>query len=304
MSATGNTRPNRIGAVHAERVPRSLDAARSLLESVPLALDAARPEHGEILARARGFCARILGWSGEHAVAVENALRSIHLSLTHCAALVLLGEGDLVPIAQALHRRTIGAEHPFVVCDRRRVNTRASARSPMNYESGMAAVRAARGGTLCVLRARVPRDFSSVVALVRDPAASVQLIVCEDERHAMDPFLALPAPIRVPSLKARVSELPRVVDEYALDAIGTLGAGDAGFTDADRTWVLEHAASTLSEIEKATLRLVALRMAGTLRGAAERLGMTWVALGQWFGRRQLPAARRRLCAATSDQGGR
>lgn len=42
----------------------------------------------------RHFCARILGWSDEHAMDVENALRSIHLSTTHRAALVLLGDAD------------------------------------------------------------------------------------------------------------------------------------------------------------------------------------------------------------------
>jgi hypothetical protein len=224
----------------------------------------------------RGFCARILGWSDMQATAVEGALRSIHHSITHRAPLVLLGDGDLVPIAQALHRRTIGAEHPFVVCDPRRVV----------HESGMAAVHAARGGSLCVRRRRMPHDFPAVVAGVRDPAAAVQLIVCAELRHATDPFLILADPIRLPSLGARVSELPRIVDEYALDAISTLGADDGCFSDADRTWVLDHAASTLPEIEKATLRRVALGMSKTVRRAAKQLGMSRVGLGQWIGRRE------------------
>lgn len=247
----------------------------------------------------RGFCARILGWSDRQAAVVENALRSIHLSVTHRAALVLLGDADLVPVAQALHRRTIGAEHPFIVCDRRRSSARASVRSPMNHDSGVAAVQAARGGSLCVRSARIPRDFPSVVAQVRDPAAAVQLIICADVRHATDPFLILADPIRVPSLGARLSELPRIVDEYALDAISTLGVDAACFTEADRTWVLDHAASTFPEIEKATLRLVALRKTGTLTGAAKQLGMSWVALGQWFGRRRLPSTWRSRCESGS-----
>lgn len=163
----------------------------------------------------------------------------------------------------------------------------------MNYQSGIAAVRAARGGSLCVRRGRVPRDFSSMIALVQDPATSVQLIVCDHGYHAMDPFVALPVPIRVPSRRARASELPRIVDEYALDAISTLDAEDTGFTDADRTWVLDHAASTLSEIEKATLRLVALRGSGSVSRAAKRLRMSRAALGSWIrgctaGHRRLP----------------
>jgi hypothetical protein len=65
-----------------------------------------------------------------------------------------------------------------------------------------------------------------------------------------------------------------------------LGADGTGFTDADRTWVLDHAASTLPEIETATLCLVALRMAGTVTGAAKQLGMSSVALRQWMSRRR------------------
>lgn len=34
----------------------------------------------------RSFCARILGWSTERAVAVEHALRSIELAMAHRAA--------------------------------------------------------------------------------------------------------------------------------------------------------------------------------------------------------------------------
>jgi len=44
--------------------------------------------------------------------------------------------------------------------------------------------------------------------------------------HDSHPFLIRPVPIRVPPLTARASELPRIVDEYALDAISKLGAVD------------------------------------------------------------------------------
>jgi hypothetical protein len=68
----------------------------------------------------RSFCARIFGWANDPAV--DHALRSIGLAADHRAALVLLGETDLVPIAYALHRRALGAERPFVMCDPRRGN--------------------------------------------------------------------------------------------------------------------------------------------------------------------------------------
>jgi len=124
--------------------------------------------------------------------------------------------------------------------------------------------------------------------MMRDLNASVQLIICADARFDTHPFLVLPAPIRVPPLTTRTKELPRIVDEYAADAIAELGAREAHFTEADKAWVLAHSALTLEEIEKATLRLVALRMSRTLPRAAERLGMAPVSLSRWIGRRKLP----------------
>ena len=46
-------------------------------------------------------CARILGWTADREVAVEQAIRSIEFAADYSAALVLLGETDLVPIAHA-----------------------------------------------------------------------------------------------------------------------------------------------------------------------------------------------------------
>ncbi|HWO20997.1 MAG TPA: hypothetical protein VNO30_19655 [Kofleriaceae bacterium] len=236
----------------------------------------------------RGFLARILGWSDECRAAIEHALCSLQLSITLRAALVLLGDTpDLVSIAQALHRRTLGAERPFVVCDRRRFDMRDSARLSLNHKSGVAAIEAARGGSLCVARAGLPRDFSSMVTIVRDPATSVQLIVCGEMGHADDPYLVKPVPIQVPPLTARVGELTRIVDEYAQDAIATLDAFERDFTDADRGWVVAHAASTWAELERVTMRIVALRNSGTIVEAAERLGMKPAALRGWIRKRKL-----------------
>jgi hypothetical protein len=61
----------------------------------------------------RPFLARILGWSDDRAIVVNRAQRSIRLAATRHAALVLCGEGDLVPIAAALHRRVLGPSAPF-----------------------------------------------------------------------------------------------------------------------------------------------------------------------------------------------
>jgi hypothetical protein len=52
--------------------------------------------------------------------------------------------------------------------------------------------------------------------------------------------------------------------------------------------VRKNAASSLPEIEKATLRLVALRHSRNLSQAAARLGMAPVSLSRWIGRREMP----------------
>ena len=155
--------------------------------------------------------------------------------MAHRTALVLLGETDLVPIAQALHRRTLGAEQPFVVCDRRRLNTSGSVRSPINHNSAVAALQAARGASLCVRRKLLPRDFPAMVAQLRT-MDDVQLIVCADARDDFHVFLTRPSPIRIPSLITRKKDLPRVVDEYARDAITALGLKQALARHQNCTW--------------------------------------------------------------------
>ena len=244
----------------------------------------------------RAYCARILGWA--NAPAVESAIGSIRLSVTHRAELVLLGdvEADLMSIARALHRRTLGPDRPFVECNPRRRSNRATVRAPMNHEHGVVAFRAALGGSLCLHQERTPGDLPALAALVRSSDAPVQIIVIAEAQYHLHPFLLRPAPIRVPPLSARAREVRRIVDEYARDAMSALGAGDTGLTDHDRAWILEHAAGTLSQIEKATLRLVALRLSSSVTEAAGRLGMSHVALGEWLARRgrwtRVPSRRR------------
>ena len=241
----------------------------------------------------RDFVARILGWLPSHADAVEHAVRSIELAVERRAALVLLGDTDLAPIAHALHRRTLGTDAPFVVCDIRRSDIDESVRSPANYKNGVAGFTAATGGSLCLRYPRVPRDFSSVVALARNLNASVRLMLIGDARWDTHPFLILPTPIRIPSLRTRMDELPRIIDEYGHDAVVELRARETrprevSFTAADRAWVLDHSPLTLPELEKTALRLVAIKMSENLHRAADRLGMAPVSLQRWIGRRTLP----------------
>jgi pSer/pThr/pTyr-binding forkhead associated (FHA) protein len=234
----------------------------------------------------RGFLARLLGWRSERIPVVDHALRSIRMAATRRAALVLHGDGDLVPIARAIHRRAFGADRPFIVCDPRRRQTRETVRSPENYETGMAAFAAATGGSLCVRRLRLPKDFRSVVTAFRDPSSQVRLVICTQTPEECEEYLVVP--ITIPPLASRSDEVDQIITEYAEDAIRELGALRTGFLPADRDWVRKHSASSLPDIEKATLRLVAIRESRNLSTAAARLGIAPVSLSRWIGRRKLP----------------
>src|SRR5262249_42073150 len=163
------------------------------------------------------------------------------------------GEVRMVPLAHAIHRRVFGAEPPFVVVDRRRGDGMETIRAPVSYESGVEAFNAARGGTLCIHRRHRPRDFSEMVALLRG-VDDVMLVSCGGSGDDAEALAARPVPVRVPSLRSREKELPRIVKEYAREAIAELRARDVRppevhFTERDRRWVLEKCPMTLDEFE-------------------------------------------------------
>jgi hypothetical protein len=56
-------------------------------------------------------------------------------------------------------------------------------------------------------------------------------------------------------------------------------------TEDDRDWVMKHGARSIPEIEKATLRIVALNMTNNSHQAAKVLRMAQVSLSRWLGRR-------------------
>jgi hypothetical protein len=219
---------------------------------------------------------------------LELAVRSVRLAAEHQATLVLSGEADLVPIAWALHRRTLGADKPFIVCDPRRGTRQASPRSPASYRSGVAAFQAAVGGSLCVRAGWLPYD-SAFLAGHLGGSADVMFIVCTDPDFR-SPFPMRPASIHVAPAWCRGMDRRRIVAEYAADAIAALSAPASSFTEADRQWVCRHAATSYDEIEQATLRLVALRTSANVSMAAARLNMRPVSLMRWIERRELPFA--------------
>jgi len=234
----------------------------------------------------RGFLARVLGWRRDRTEVIDHALRSIRLAATRRVALVLCGRGDLVPMARSIHRHALGADRPFIVCDPRRRRGGATVRSAENYKTGMDALAAATGGSLCVRSRRLPEDFSHVLEALHDPSSQVQLVVCARAAEDGRPFFAVP--ITVPPLASRPDEIDRIIAEYAMDAIAELGTLRTTFQEVDRQWVRAHAASSLPAIEKATLRLVAFRESRNVSNAAARLGMAPVSLSRWMERRERP----------------
>jgi hypothetical protein len=165
-------------------------------------------------------------------------------------------------------------------------------RSPANCTTGVAAFMAARGGSLCVRTSRPPPDYASVASLLRAVDAGVQLIVCADQDSQHDVLLTVPMPIVIPALGARAAEVPRIVDEYAADALALLKVRDPCFADEDRAWLLALESLSLAEIEKATLRLIAVRASTSVSSAAARLGMAPVSLSRWLARRTCTPGRR------------
>lgn len=230
----------------------------------------------------RRYLARILGWSSDRKVSVDLALRSIRRAASGRAALVLTGDTEVIAVARSLHYRVLGSDRPFIVCRRA---PRSSFGTAKYREHGMAALHNARGGSLCVMGWALPHDFAQVLSALREPERQVQLVVCLTKGgDQADGPLAMA--IEVPPLRCRTDELSRIVDEYANDAISRLGAG-APFPEHDHAWVMDHAVTSLGEIETATLRLVALRMGNSVNSAATRLGMSHAALSRWMKRRQL-----------------
>lgn len=236
----------------------------------------------------RSVLARLLGWGPDQLLTVDLALRALHLAAANRTPLALCGGGDLVPIAQTIHRHTLGDDRPFILCDPRRRAPDATVRTAENIQPALAALVAAQGGSLCVWSKRLPRDFARVRGELRAQNVRVQLIVCMQDLRDGQAFE--PTRISIPPLDARHRELPRIIDEYAGDARASL-AIDVRFTAADRAWIASYSAASLPEIEKGTRRIVAVRhTGGNITAAAEMLGMSAVALRAWIGRREIPGS--------------
>jgi len=103
------------------------------------------------------------------------------------------------------------------------------------------------------------------------------------------------AQIDIPCLETRRFDLPRIVREYVEDAIDTLHAPDDCMDARDIEWIIDRSAIAtdigMPDIEKAAVRLVAVKLTRDLSQAASLLGMARVSLERWLRRRHYQPAR-------------
>lgn len=225
----------------------------------------------------RTYLLRILGYT--QLQAVDASLQLLRAVLESRKPLTLCGQGNLVPVAHALHRRMFGKDRPFIVSTRGRQDTDETVRAAKNFQRGMEALAAVESGSLCIVDGKLPLDIDDVIAGIAEPAGRAHLFVCEKTaRKKAEEVVA------IPSMSTRPAELEDVVQEYGAEAMAALGMPGPMKPD-DRTWVARNCAESVAEIEKGAFRIVALRKHRSKNGAANTLGMTHVALGKWLGKR-------------------
>jgi len=233
----------------------------------------------------RNYLKRVLGWDAAAWLAIDVALCAIRTAADRRAPLVIAGDDDLVAIAYQIHRRTTAPATPFLVCGPLRQSD-GSLRVTATHADPITALDHAIGGTVCA-RVEPPEGLHHLMRKFREHPAPAQLILCTGETSKRStPAPSMTPSMIVPPLTRRQGDIHRIVVEHALDGIDQLGAELTSFSDADRELVVAHEAKTWADIEIATLRIVARRHAGSVHGAAERLGISNTGLDKWFKRRQ------------------
>lgn len=225
------------------------------------------------------FLARIIGWSD-----VSNtrlAFRQTGLARDHMIPLVLSGYEDLVPIAFALHQRSLGSAAPFAVCDPRRRNAPANARCARSYASCADAIAKTAGGTVVLYSYRLPNDFESQ----RENLSYLhRIFILKSPLVSVAPYHL--KPIVIPRLSSRHGELALIASGYA-DDVGGLCADDVA-------WLAARCSRCHGDMIKGAARIAAVRKTGALQPAADLLAMSSVSLARWLGHRGITVSRRLL----------
>jgi hypothetical protein len=230
----------------------------------------------------RVFCRRLLGSSEARSVQVDDAVDGVITAVARGLPITLRGTSDLVPVAYALHRRIVGANRPFVVCDPRRCEVDGSVRAPPNRRTVALALEAAMDGSICLRSRRLPADFDRLCQSVRDALPFPTVFFCLHGDDRVRDLLC--RPLEIPPLAARTSESHRLFQESLDEAAAALGTARLRIPRQARQGVLERVAS-FADLEKTALRIVALASARNPSQAAVRLGIAPVSLTRWLHRR-------------------
>lgn len=217
----------------------------------------------------RSLVCRLLGWAPARQAEVDEALQSLRNSAIERTPLILIGGGDLAPVAARLQRVTLGPDAPFLPYDGSDVST---------------AINAAAGGTLCV-----PIRGSARAAAIVDAVHAVEitsrprLVLCASKASHAAALGAKPgqlAVIAMPPLSARTDEILRVIHETEPDIVREMGAPSSGFTmhDLERLQAIKF--SGMADLEDSIRRVVAMRTWGVTAGA-QKLGLKHSSLSQW-----------------------
>jgi transcriptional regulator with GAF, ATPase, and Fis domain len=145
----------------------------------------------------------------------------------------------------------------------------------------MPALAAATGGSVCLRSNRLPDDFDRLAASFQE-SGSAALFICLHSNDRITDLLC--RPLKIPSLTERLPEFPRLLNAYLDEAAQALGAHHVRLPEPMQQSVLHHVKS-LSDIEKAAVRLVALKSSGNLYRAAQQLHMAPISLIRWMSRR-------------------
>jgi hypothetical protein len=232
---------------------------------------------------------RLIRWDDAYRSYIDAAQRSIRLATTRHEPLVLRAEDSHIVIARSLHSYIVGANRPFVVCERRApaksgAHKERTAPRTGSLDAGMEALAAATGGTLVVWKNRLPADFERVLDAVRD-SERVLLIVCV---QGVARGAQIQPQIVVPSLEDRAAELDRIIDAYAAEAPAEIRDT---LTAEERYWVKSQPKLSLATIKTGTRRALAFRAAD--REVTRAAGLSDVehgTLSTWLARRRdLPA---------------
>lgn len=217
----------------------------------------------------RSLVCRLLGWAPARQAEVDEALQSLRASAVERTPLILIGSGNLAPIAARLHRVTLGPNAPFVAYDGSDVNT---------------AIQAAKQGTLCVpirKRARASAIADAVHAI--EITARPRLVLCASKVSDAAALGAKPgqlAVIAMPPLSARTDEVLRIVHEAGQDLVQEMGAQSSGFTMHDLERLQSIKFSGMADLEDSLRRVIAMRIWGVTIGAS-KLGLKHSSLSIW-----------------------